>query len=447
MTSPPLEHPYGLARALQPWAHGYLTRVSALPGRVGGFGFLGTRAEMELSSKSRYGVVEELHDDDPLKRPLLRWVHRLTEMRVNQLWLDEDERLLHEQEHAIREPEDTTLSIQAMKRGTLTQDAARAAAFRRNTGRVGHALFEHRAEYFARCREVHERLGQSDVLSYWSSYATPGSVSGEFEAHRGRIRELLGGCGVLDGDECLEAMQGHDHHQGWPARLTPHALASLFGASDFFRGAPLEVGALPARVVPASFLRGAYQLGRALHLAWAPSDRPLVALRDPDDWAGHRFGFLCLLWFLSATFDRQVLDLSLALTRARRRSAARVLLSHLALQLVRTEAHERALDHRFGANEVEDLGRGLFREPLHRNGAFVGFSVRRDEAARTSAWLDAAATFQEYVEEFDEDFMRDPRAREKLRADAAAPAPVQSTRERAQAGLAWLLGAVAEGLG
>ena len=72
--------------------------------------------------------------------------------------------------------------------------------------------------------------------------------------------------------------------------------------------------------------------------------------------------------------------------------------------------------------------------------------MRRDEPVRLAALFDAAATFEQYVDEFDEDFLRNPRAREKLRAEAAVAASTQTTPERIEAGRAWLMNLVGDAL-
>jgi hypothetical protein len=441
-----LDQPYELARALEPWARGYLTKVTAVPGRSRGFAFVGTQHEVNLVSKTRYDQLRELHDGDPLKRPLLRWVHRLAEMRVNQLWLEEDERLLGQQLHPVKEPEEASLSLRSMTLRSLHPDANVAGAWQRNLRRSGRGLFEHRAGYFARCREFHERLGLQDVLGFWSPLEESSALVASFEAQRSVLADLLGECGATHLDALLHLVQGHQHEEGWPARLSPDALSSLFAAPEFFRGTSLLMGPLPPRAVPASFWRGGFQLGRALHCAWAPVDRPLTFVRDPDDAQGHSFGNLCMLWFLSRAFDKQVLGLSSAQVKARRRSAAAIVLGHTVLSLLRADVHERAMSGRFSDEDLEEVGRGLFQRPLERNSALVNFNVRRDEPVRLAAFLDAAAGYQQYVAEFDEDFLRNPRAREKLRAEAAVAASCQITRERVEAGRAWLMTQVQEAL-
>ncbi len=441
-----LDHPYELARALEPWARSYLTKLPAVPGRSRGFAFLGTQQELSLFSKTRYDQLKELHDGDPLKRPLLRWVHRLTEMRVNQLWLEEDERLMGQQLHSVKEPEETSVSLRSMMLNSLHADPRLAGAWQRSLRRAGRGLFEHRVGYFTRCREFHERLGAEDVLGFWCPVAESSTLVASFDAHRARLGDLLGEVGATHLDALLHLVQGHRHEEGWPARLSPDTLSSLFAAPEFFRSSSLVMQPLPARRVPSSFWRASYQLGRALYGAWAPTDRPFAFVRDPDDGEGHHFGNMCMLWFLSPAFDKKVLGLGSGQASARRRSAAAILLGQVVLGLLRADVHERALGQRLSDEEMEELSRGLFERPLERNSALVNFSVRRDEVVRFAALFAAAATFEQYVAEFDEDFMRNPRAREKLRAEAAVVAVTQTTRERIEAGRAWLMNRLGDAL-
>jgi hypothetical protein len=187
-------------------------------------------------------------------------------------------------------------------------------------------------------------------------------------------------------------------------------------------------------------------VGRSLSLAWAPPDRPLVVLRDADDLSGHRVGYLFVLWQLSAVFDHKILGLSRAVTRTRRRGAAQVLLSMLVMQFLRTQWFECGMHHRPDEQDVEALGQGLFARPLPENAPGVWWSVRRDEAARCVALLDAAALFQEFVDEFDTDWWRNHRALEKLRAECSMPATIQVSETRAQIGRDLLLHSIEEGL-
>ena len=432
-----LENPFFLARALEPLCRGYLKWAGQVPGRNLGFRFLGHRSDTDLASKTRYERVRELDESDPLRAPLLRWVHRLTEMRVNQLWLDEDERLYREVEHAVREPRDTKLNLAAMKKQALAAQRAEAEVWWTNIERCGRALSAHRAEYFQRCTEVYERLGEENMAA-GTSCLTSGANLTELMAPLWPIlRGLLEDAGAVSFSEIIRLALGEHHTDGWPARLHPDSMLRLLSATELFRAVPLQMGALPARLSPASFLRTGHQLGRALCLGWAPTDRPFVLLRDPDDLWGHRLGYVLLLWQLSPIFDEKALGLGRARAQERRRSGGQMLCAFVTLSAIRTLWFETLLDHRVSGPELAEVFSTHLpcrREPIPRYAALSALTVRRDEGTRFAALCDAALLFDEYVQMYDEDWWRNPRALQQLRAEHSTHAETRVDDQRVRLG-------------
>jgi hypothetical protein len=431
-----LDNPFLLARALMPLCRSYLSEVKALPGRHRGFRFKGHRSEIELAGKSRYQLIRELDAGDPLRTPLLRWVHRLTEMRVNQLWLDEDERLSKVVQHVVREPVEIKVSMSEMKKGALSSEGEEAKLWWHNVELNGASLSAHRVGYLHRCAEFHARLGEVDPLGYFSASKSSTRATQILESSWSATRELLADSGVEDFPALIALGKGSSLGDGWPARLAPDALLRLFSAPELFRGIDLKPGPLPLRLVPASFLRAAYQIGRALNLAWAPQDRPFVLMRDPDDFWGHRLGYLFVLWMLSPAFDERALGLGRAAEKERRRGRGQLLLALSTLQSCRALLFEIGMDHQAGRGELEEA----LLEHLHLSAsrpelsALSWMSVRRDEVTRLFALFDAALLYQELVEEFDLDWWRNEKALEKLRADHLDSASIAITDERLRAG-------------
>lgn len=436
-----LDHPFYLARALEPLARKYLACAQAIPGRNRGFFVAETAAQRQLSSKTRYDQVAELSADDPLKPSLVRWVHRLTEMRVNRLWLEEDERLHHQVQHAVREPLDTRLSLKDMQLRALASLKTESVLWLHNIESNASALSAHRAEYLSRCAEVHARLGEVDVRGYWSPQVSRTPIAAQGEERD--LFDLLQAHGVRNIFEFIIMSLGLAHQEGWPARLSSDSLLRLIHAPELFRGVSLALGTLPARLAPASFLRAAYQIGRALSLAWAPSDRPLILLRDPDDVVGHRLGFLFVLCQLSRAFDQKMLHLDRRVVNERRRSASQLLLGIVVSATLRAKLHELGLERRPTASEVDEVSACVFQEPLDAASVFVWFCARRDEAARLAGLYEAAASYQELVDEFDEDWFRNPRALEKLRSQYGAQAAVQVEDARLALGRDLLMAQIA----
>jgi len=443
-----LDNPFLLARELEGTCRSYLEKVQALPGRNLGFHFSGKKAELEWSSKSRYDAVRGLRDDEPLKGALLRWVHRLTEMRVNQPWLVEDERLYRTVPHLVRAPSEQRVTLHAMKVQVLASSPRESKIWWNNVAASGAALAAHRAEYLQRCAEVHARLGETDTLGYFSPDVSRLPVTELVQSQRGRLWELVQASGARCFFDLMTLGLGSEQTDGWPARLAPDSMLRMFSAPELFRGIDLKPGPLPERLVPASFARAAYQVGRALSLAWTPKDRPFVLLRDVDDLAGHRLGYLFVLWWGSSVFDEKVLGLGRSAARERRRSASKMILSLLAQQCLRVLFYERALSHRVQDEELGDVARELlpFSEALLPSAALSWWTMRRDEVVRFYALLDAAAFYRDWVEEYDEDWLRSPRALQRLRAEGSLPAPIHVERERIERGYRALLDSVSEDL-
>ncbi len=443
-----LDNPFHLARAIEPMGRAYMSKIQALPGNNRGFRFLGLRGESELAGKSRFEAVAALDAADPLRSPLLRWIHRLTEMRINQPWLDEDQRLLREVQHVVSEPKETRLPLAEMKALAFSKSGEEARLWWNNIETCGRALSAHRVGYFYRCAEIHTRLGQQDVLAYFSASTESTRATHLLEPTWRRQRELLEVCGVESFSDLVCLASGRSHREGWPARLAPDVLLGLFGASELFRGAELEPGPLPARLVPASFPRAGYQVGRALSLAWAPRDRPFVLLRDPEDFAGHRLGYLFVLWMMSEPFDQKCLGLGRAVARERRRSAAQMLLGLLTLSSCRALLFESSVEHWAQSGELEELlGQTLgLKQGMPSLSALSFLNVRRDESTRLYALFDAALIYQEMVEEYDVDWWRSPRALQRLRAENSSHAQVKVSDARLNGGKELLLSALSDAL-
>jgi hypothetical protein len=229
-----LDNPFHLARAIESWARGYLKNVQGAVGHDFGVGGWRARAEQaELASKSRYELLKELNDDDPLKGPLLRWVHRMIDMRVNQLWLEEDERLHRTLQLPVREPRDQVCSLAEMKKRAL--GSSESVLWWDNLTRFGRGLYEHRVGYLRRSYEVHQRLGEVGVLAHFSPLTNRGKVMDVIEPIRPRLAELLKESEVSSLRPLIDLGCGPELKEGWPARLAPDSLSRVSCLNAWFR--------------------------------------------------------------------------------------------------------------------------------------------------------------------------------------------------------------------
>lgn len=264
----------------------------------------------ELFGRTTYQEIETFKETDPLKRPLLRWVHRLTERRIHVPWMAKDAELELRDQQRVRVGEESLLPLEALRRSAWFGTEGEREVFLQAWFSASGALSAHRAEMFSRIPEIARRLGLSDDRGEYSPLLTPGETEADAGAALAVEPPVLEPAPLeqspLDQSpleqlarEVLEQSQGVAEElipkgylpfvdalcfsgasEGWPARLSPDVLRSLLGSRELFLGLTLELGPLPLRLCPASFVRAGTLLGRELCFAARPSDLPFVAARD-----------------------------------------------------------------------------------------------------------------------------------------------------------------------
>jgi hypothetical protein len=229
---------------------------------------------------------------------------------------------------------------------------------------------------------------------------------------------------VRDGDRqggpaaVLVAAVAREAGEGWPARLSPRWLESLFGTPS--AGLRVELPALPPALGAASFARALGSFGHAMHVAAAPAATPFALAHEPGARAAHRLGFV--LGALAADVEWQTRALGLG-----RRSALRQarVLARTALLEARVAAARLLLgdDATPAPRELfEELGPRLFGAPLDARLRGAWPPPRDDEPARFVGLVESRALGATLRERFDVDWFRNPRAWAHLRATSAAPA-------------------------
>jgi hypothetical protein len=215
----------------------------------------------------------------------------------------------------------------------------------------------------------------------------------------------------------LDVAHASSIHQGFPVKITPRTLRTLLGSDDWFHGLALRVSRLPGPISPASFRRALARVGAALVDAAAPCGQPFVVAKDPGGLLRRKMGALLAGLFENDAFGLHQLNLSRAHARAHARAfalsgmlharttALSVLLRAKACQSRSDCEHAyEALCHRtFGFALPKELA-GLFPR------LFLDAGQRLLGPCLASVWNEAL------IGEFDEDWFRNPRGLEIIRA-------------------------------
>jgi hypothetical protein len=235
--------------------------------------------------------------------------------------------------------------------------------------------------------------------------------------------------------ELLELGLAHVADDGWPRRLSLRSLHELLGERDWLSGLRLQLGELPAPVSAASFARGLLRLGAAWSEALASPSKPFAVTRDPFGLARCTHGGLFSSLVTSEVFLKRQLGLGKAKATGHARAlsvTALIFARQLALRVLLDEPALRGPDslrEAFSEHATFALG---FELPEAAAGLF--FRPRVGDAQRLAGTFLAAARAQQLAEEHDDDWFRNPRAIEQLRAEAREPVVTTCSSEQLSAG-------------
>jgi hypothetical protein len=370
-------------------------------------------------------------DFEPIRQPLLGFLDRLLERRLNLgVSLEESTRLTLDQLrprppfHEVGTRAERRLRALSVAADPERQEEARAA-WQAVEADVA-ALSAVRVLRYERRIEIEGRLGGRLTL--------PISFAGEADlpnlagvdpieelarrvlvetADAARSLGLPGWSGLIHGATGFPALDG------WPARLAPEGLLDLVGGRWLLAGSSLGEVNLPMRVCPASFLRGAMQLGRQVFRASTPSSLPFVLCRTPAETYGRTLGRLLALWLLSPTCARRRLGLGAEGRSRHARGAAHLLLCEARVLAARALLAAAGRESRARLDQVwSELGLELCGQSL---GPPLGLlSAPPDAEVDLVALLWACSKQTELIQAFDEDFLDNPRARESLLSEIHA---------------------------
>ena len=376
---------------------------------------------------SLFRRVGEMPASDPLREPLRRWVYRLAEQRIDQVTTNA---LVRERAKEHR-PGDAP-GRHAISFGQMVQRALGDAPRRESWSRL---VIEHSppisarvVELWQRRREVARRMGLAHPGEIEAPLPDTASIAeGLAKTTRDRVREL--GLGSLSA--FFERAVGADVPGAWPARITPQRMLDYFRDSDLLRSLDLKVAPLPPSIGAASFCRALGLLGAAWFEALAPHDQPFVVAHDPYGLGRHEAAALLSLLPLNARFARRYLEISPHALPDVQRRIAQLWLLDLATMALRVRCREAALTGERAFREAfaelthADLGLSL---PLDTAGALPSLGIEDEQALLGR--LTAVSRAEELVEAHDEDWFRNPRAAEQLRAEAHRPPSIVADAAR-----------------
>ncbi len=395
-----------------------------------------------LAGRTTFLAVGDLPDADPLKTPLCRWVYRLAEQRIDREALVAVEAARRLELHAIEEPEEGRYPLSILLARALSEpQRGWLDAYVENSkslaGRFA-LLWERRAE-------IARRMG----LDSPDAIELPAQTTYEPAAHwLAASADMAQDFLRPEPAELVAIGMGREAADGWPARITPSAVAGLLGSGGLLDSVRLDPEPLPAAIGASSFLRALHAVGLAWREALAPAHQPFVIAHDPYQLESHATGALFASLPLSAPFLKRQLDLGSAQAREHQRTMARVVLLESRAQALRVLlrpaalAGHKALSEAFEARLHEALGVEL---PGSVAGAL--WRLRIDDAQRFEGTLLAAGRERRLREEHDEDWFRNPRAVDQLRSEAELSPESTAAREALDEGADALLALLGESLG
>jgi hypothetical protein len=384
-----------------------------------------------VASRTAFDAVSALPAQDPLREPLLRWVFRLLEERVNWTARIEWERTRREAAYGVDSGEGRiALTLAAMVRRLLNDPGRETHWIRTMVAHAGEAGGR-RTLLWQRRAEVARRLKLDPVDPF-------GMAHGAEMAARDWLRrtdELFDELGVGGPSDWLSFATARAAADGWPARITPATLQGLLGERGLCARVEIDPGPLPAALAPASFVRSFARIGAALRDARAPKDQPFCIAHDASGFTRLCFGALFAHVPLLVSFQQRKLDVPRTALRDRFRN-----LGGMVLIASRKLAHDVLLRHAEidGGEAPADLLGQIDERELKAGGLAKTrgalFLPRSDAAERLLAWLAASTMAEQLKDDHDEDWYRNPRAVDEVHERAALPAQASGVEADAEHG-------------
>ncbi len=396
-----------------------------------------------FTTRDGFASILELTPDGPLQRAWLGWAYRLSEARVNHGIRSHLVRAWRLRPWAVESPLPAQYSSRELLLRALADPERReswTAAWLGTLQESQHAV----GLLWERRRELALRAGIGELDRIESPVAEPDLWAQRLlDQSAGLASALLPR--QLSG--LFSAAQAENDHTAWPAQLSPRRLGELLGSPAWFEGIDVRLGNSPQPLAPSSFLRGLARLGARWADAAAARDRSWVLTHDPYGLERRTLGALFARLPLSGPWLTRVLGLDRYRAEQVRRMFLKSQLVHLRMAALSVQLRRVALG---GPAQLRTLG-------LERWEACWGFipartiagvlpRLHRDTLQRFVSLLRAASLELQLVQEFDEDWYRNPRAVEFLRSQLLLPQVCVIDDEQTAAGLARLMAELELGL-
>ena len=377
-------------------------------------------------------TLERLAGDqsDPIAAPLVRFLYWLELMQRSLPSAGERVRRYRAEHRPLDKPLSGHFSWRELLGHALRDSARRPALLEVLLERgddlrdAGTRLFEVRAELpsFGGRSRAELELPHPEIAAHARNFLT-------------RSADALTSLELRSLADVLERGLSPEAADGWPRQLSLRSLHDLLGNKDWLSGLRVDLGELPAPLSAASFVRGLLRLGAAWSDALAPTEQPFSVARDAFGLSRATAGALVAGLALSPTFLRRQLGLSKERTVTHTRALAQsalLFVRQLALRVLQDAPSLEgpgALGDAFSEHAALALG---FEVPARAAGLL--FRPRLGDAQRLAGVFLAASRSHQLAEEHDEDWYRNPRALEELRADAHQPPSTTCTTETLEAG-------------
>jgi len=377
-------------------------------------------------------TLERLAHDksDPIAAPLVRHLYWLELMRRALPLEGERVRRYRAEHHPLDKPLSGRFTWRELLGHALRDSARRPALLevlfeRGATLRdAGSRLYELRAElpHFAGRSRAELELPHPDLSDHARRFLAD-------------TADAYGSLELRDQAAVLDRGLAHAAADGWPRQISLRSLNDLLGSPDWLSGLRLNVGEFPAPLSAASFMRSLLRLGAAWSDALAPASQPFALAYDAFGLG--RAGRAALLAGLplGPSFLKRQLGLGKerALGHARALSQSALIFGRLlALRVLLAEPALNgpgALGEAFSEHGAKAFG---FEPPPHAAGLLC--RPRLGDAQRLAGCFLAAARAEELANEHDDDWFRNPRAIEQLRAETRVAPATTCTSESLQAG-------------
>ena len=342
--------------------------------------------------------------------------------------------------HDVDRPERGRFSVRQLRERALA-DGARRDGWLQTLAGCALGVRNRRAQLWEAEAEHSERLR-----------ATPARFGAAPEAELALSRQLLDSTSDAYREFQLESLTaliaqglGRDVAADFPTRLGAQQLGALFYEGDWLRGLTPAFSGFEPVLGAASLSRALWNFGSAWHEAAADPKRPFVLRQSPRGYRQAMFAAMFALLPLTPAFLQRRLGVSRGRLPEAARALSRVyLLGARALSLsaeLSVASLRGARAHSDAFAEFSERAFG-FELPAELRGVLW---ERRHALTHGSALFEAALRHAELREEHDDDWFRNPRVIEELRAEALTPAALGPDMDRLQRGLATFVSLLNEG--